>query len=298
MKFIKLKAFFKDFYRKMNGCELCGNENYHVEICTEGGIRLCNDCDPQPKTQHEVMIDLLNEQQKILEALDEKLKSNKVSGALQELKDAMDKWDDRQKVKRLSELEEKLDDLVYNWHNNSNRDIPLSEYLGVTEAEYASIVTLKLDHDYEAALEKVMHMNTFRLGLDLHGVVDTYPDKFVRLARLITRTGGDVIICTGSSDNEKLQTQLLSYNNGVQWWTSIFSITDYLKSRNIPHTESADGGIKVENILWDQAKGDWAREFNIDLHIDDSPEYGKYFDKGIYLKFNERKNDDFRTSYV
>ena len=204
-KFIsKLKAFFKNFCRKIRGCEICGNEEYHVEICTEGGIRLCNECDPQPKTSTE----------KLLEAL-------------QDLKIQMDKWDNKQ---------------------------------------------LK-----------------FKLGLDLHGVVDTYPDKFVRLAKSITRTGGDVIICTGSSNNEKLHAQLLSYNNGIKWWTSIFSITDYLKSKNIPHTESADGGIKVENVLWDQAKGDWAREFNIDLHIDDSPEYGKYFDKGIYLKFNERE---------
>jgi hypothetical protein len=224
-KFIeKTKELFKDLYRKMNGCESCGNKEYHVLICTEGGIRLCNECDPQ--TQHEIMIDLLNEQHKVLELIEEKTSTDRVLDALQELKDCMDKWESRQQKFKL---------------------------------------------------------------LDLHGVVDTYPDKFVRLAKSITRTGGDVIICTGSSDNEKLQTQLLSYNSGIQWWTDIFSITDYLKSKNIPHTESADGGIKVENVLWDQAKGDWAREFDIDLHIDDSPEYGKYFDKGVYLKFNERE---------
>lgn len=294
-KFIsKLKAFFKEFQRKMNGCELCGNEDYHVEICTEGGIRLCNNCDPQPKTKHEILVDLLNTQYSMLEAIDEKIKpkssTERVMDALKDLKEATKRWELKQKAKALEELhllEEKFDDLVDEWHSVKDQQQPIHEFFGLTQKEYFVIVAI--EEGYEELLKKAVQNKAFKLGLDLHGVIDTYPEKFVKLAKSITVSGGEVIICTGSADNEKLHKQLLSYNNGIIWWTSIFSITDYLKSKNIPHTESADGGIQVENVLWDQAKGDWAREFNIDLHIDDSPEYGKYFDKGVYLKFNKRE---------
>lgn len=130
---------------------------------------------------------------------------------------------------------------------------------------------------------------TFKLGLDLHGVVDTYPDKFVAMASAIIRGGGEVIICTGSRNDDKLRSQLFSYTDGYKWWTSIFSITDYLIESGIPHIPSADGGVQVESEAWDRVKGDWAKREGIDLHIDDSPEYAKYFEKGIYLKFNERE---------
>lgn len=130
---------------------------------------------------------------------------------------------------------------------------------------------------------------TFSLGLDLHGVVDKYPYKFVRLSKTIIEGGGEVIICTGSSDNEKLVNQLLSYNNGQQWWTSIFSITDFLIESGVPHVPTADGGVQVASNAWDSVKGKWAQVNGIDLHIDDSPEYGKYFGKGVYLKFEERE---------
>ncbi len=131
---------------------------------------------------------------------------------------------------------------------------------------------------------------SIKLGLDLHGVIDSYPEKFVKLSKAIIAGGGEVIICTGSRNDEKLVAQLMGYNEyKEQWWTSIFSITDFLIASGIPHTPSADGGVKVESEAWDRVKGDWARREDIDLHIDDSPEYAKYFDRGIYLKFNERE---------
>jgi len=53
MTWTKIKAFFKDFYRKMNGCEFCGNPDYYTIICTEAGIRTCDTCTPRPKTQYQ-----------------------------------------------------------------------------------------------------------------------------------------------------------------------------------------------------------------------------------------------------
>lgn len=142
------------------------------------------------------------------------------------------------------------------------------------------------------------HLNEvlMKIGLDLHGVIDAHPEKFVALAKAIIWGGGQVIICTGSRNDEKLINQLLNYNNGGKWWTNIFSITDYLIESGVPHTPSSDGGVKVDNEAWDRVKGDWAKRENIDFHIDDSPEYGKYFEDGIYLKFNDRINRKGETN--
>lgn len=135
----------------------------------------------------------------------------------------------------------------------------------------------------------IRDMQNFKLGLDLHGVVDKTPMKFIKLAMCVKNNGGEVWLCTGSRNNQKLIDQLLSYCDGVQWWTHIFSITDYLIQNGVKHVENADGGIRVEeDSIWDRVKGDWAREHQIDLHIDDSPAYAQYFPEDTYLKFNER----------
>lgn len=129
----------------------------------------------------------------------------------------------------------------------------------------------------------------FKLGLDLHGVVDKCPDKFIYLALAVSNMGGKVIICTGSRNDEKLDQQLRSYSGGIKWWDEIFSITDYIIKSGIPFLHSSDGGVRVaDNKIWDQIKGQWAQDNNISLHIDDSPAYGQYFPEDIYLKFNER----------
>ena len=127
-----------------------------------------------------------------------------------------------------------------------------------------------------------------KVGLDLHGVIDSQPEKFVRLAKAIIAGGGEVYICTGSRNDQKLFEQLVSYNNGFKWWTDIFSVTDHLIASGVDHIPSADGGIQCESVAWDVVKGKWAEYYNIDFHIDDSPVYGEYFHPGIYLKFNER----------
>lgn len=130
------------------------------------------------------------------------------------------------------------------------------------------------------------------LGLDLHGVVDTYPYKFIPLALAVKAAGGKVYIMTGASadlakkqiSDAEGQTYALSI-----WYDKILSITDYLKSQEVPHIQNEDGGIRVDDETWDRVKSVWAKEYQIDLHIDDSPVYGKYFEPGVYLKFNERE---------
>lgn len=127
-----------------------------------------------------------------------------------------------------------------------------------------------------------------KLSLDIHGVIDAQPHKFITLALSVQRDGGKVYVCTGSSDTLKLRKELLDYANGYPWFDEIFSVTDYLKAQGVPYTDTPDGGIRVDEIIWDKVKGDWAAREEIDLHIDDSPVYGNYFPEGVYLKFSSR----------
>ena len=68
-------------------------------------------------------------------------------------------------------------------------------------------------------------MKTFKLGLDLHGVISDLPETFSFLSQAIVNQGGEVHILTGGSWNDELVEQLKSH--GVSW-THSFSIYDYL----------------------------------------------------------------------
>lgn len=127
-----------------------------------------------------------------------------------------------------------------------------------------------------------------RLGLDLHGVVDAYPQKFALLGEAVRNSGGSVYIITGASQ-ELAMKQISDLKIGHEFYDIILSITDHLKSRGIPFIQNDDGGIRVDDEIWDKVKSEMVKELKIDLHIDDSPVYGKYFEPGIYLKFNERE---------
>ena len=74
-----------------------------------------------------------------------------------------------------------------------------------------------------------------------------------------------------------IQKVLLSFNKGKKWWDHFFSIDDYLRKKNIPFNIDEKGGREFDLDEWNKAKGVYCQEQNIDLHIDDSVEYGKTF---------------------
>ena len=50
-----------------------------------------------------------------------------------------------------------------------------------------------------------------------------------------------------------------------------------------------NGGFYIDDYLWNKAKGDYCRNENVGLHIDDSAIYGKYFTTP-YAHFNAQEN--------
>ncbi len=115
-------------------------------------------------------------------------------------------------------------------------------------------------------------MTIKRLGIDFHGVINTAPDYFTALAETAVAQGIEVHVISG----------------GPRQY-----IADYLRQINFPPHQLwciidvpevndktqffADGSFRVADELWDKAKGEYCQSQRIDVHIDDSAIYGRYF---------------------
>lgn len=147
----------------------------------------------------------------------------------------------------------------------------------------------------------------FHLGLDLHGVLDAHPEKYIPLAHMVKRSGGRVTICTGSSNNKELRDELRRlaervyklYNATFEnFYTDIFSVSDFIRSQYKEDTEYEEdfdsGGVWVSEDLWNRIKGDWAAMNNVTLHIDDRVDYKKHFPAGTFLLAGSRGDKNGR----
>jgi hypothetical protein len=131
-----------------------------------------------------------------------------------------------------------------------------------------------------------------KLGLDIHGVIDSNPKSFAFMSQSVVSSGGEVHIITGGSWTTELEEQLKGY--GIKW-TSHFSVYDYLVDSGIDSVgtiQFPDGTIqkKFDYELWDTIKAGYCRSNEIDLHIDDTEVYSKYFTTPFLLY---KSSEDF-----
>ena len=127
--------------------------------------------------------------------------------------------------------------------------------------------------------------NIFKIGIDIHGVISSMPDFFSFLSESIIKNNGEVHIITGGSWTPELVNLLKSFNIK---YTHYFSVYDYLKSicaEENGRIQFPDGKTqkKFDSNLWDSIKGKYCKENNIDLHIDDTEIYSKYFTTSFLL---------------
>lgn len=125
-----------------------------------------------------------------------------------------------------------------------------------------------------------MSNNKFKLGLDVHGVIDSIPNFFSFLSESFIKNGGEVHIITGGSWSENLQKKLNSY--GIKW-THHFSVYDYMLEKNYNcHGEITfnDGTVqkRFNDSDWNRVKADYCSKNNISLHIDDKTIYNANFE--------------------
>lgn len=115
--------------------------------------------------------------------------------------------------------------------------------------------------------------NNLKIGIDYHGVIDTFPEKFKQLAYALVKDGAEVHVITGQQKNEEIENALMQA--GIRY-THYFSIVDYLIESGVP-VEWVDGQPFADKNQWDLAKAKYCESAGIDFMIDDSPVYRETF---------------------
>lgn len=129
-------------------------------------------------------------------------------------------------------------------------------------------------------------------GFDIHGVIDTNPEFFAKFSKILVDAGCLVHIISGPTFNTIVE-EVNRY--GISH-THIFSIVDYCEAQGYPVTYD-DTGPHVDPYYWDKAKGEYAKQYAIDLHFDDSDVY-RYFFKTPYARFFSRDTERVRKQRV
>lgn len=118
-------------------------------------------------------------------------------------------------------------------------------------------------------------MKKFKIGCDLHGVITEMPEFFSFLSNAVVDAGGEFHIITGGlteSDSELLKKYNIKY-------THFFSIIEYHRSIGT-ETEGFHpkyGFPMIPDKHWDKTKGEYCKEHGIDVHLDDTKAYNKFF---------------------
>ncbi len=112
----------------------------------------------------------------------------------------------------------------------------------------------------------------FKVGIDIHGVIDTYPEKFKKLSTALLASGAEVHIITGVKRSTVIDNLLTKA--GIAF-THYFSITQHLEDKGDIVWRGDQPYASDEK--WNVAKRDYCEQHNIDLMIDDSPIYRDTF---------------------
>ncbi len=117
---------------------------------------------------------------------------------------------------------------------------------------------------------------SFKLGIDWHGVLDAVPEIISFLAKAVIAQGGEVHIITGMTWTPLCIDKLKELDIP---FTHSFSIFDYHREIG---TEIIGHHVKfnipkIDDDVWDRTKGDYCRDHEITLHIDDTQIYNNNF---------------------
>ena len=113
-----------------------------------------------------------------------------------------------------------------------------------------------------------------KIGLDIHGIIDKYPHLFERLSSDWVRMGNEVHIITGNMETKEIKEQLKEWKIS---YTHFYSVSDSLIEQGLAVHWSDRNNPWFEEVYWNEAKAKYCRDNQIDIHYDDSDEYGKHF---------------------
>ena len=123
---------------------------------------------------------------------------------------------------------------------------------------------------------------TIKIGLDFHGVIDKHPSFFQEFNQKAREEGWQIHIITGGT-KEEVVTKLKDWNISFD---EIFSIMDFYEQQG-KTILLQNGERHVDEKLWNQAKAQYCQEKQIDIHIDDSSLYQKWFSTPYCLYDNK-----------
>jgi len=112
-----------------------------------------------------------------------------------------------------------------------------------------------------------------KVGIDFHGVIDDNPEFFSELSKLFVNNGHEVHIITGEKDTPAFRKKLSDLS--IEY-THLFSIVTYHSFLGTEIWYKMNNPY-MEESTWDRSKADYCAREKIDLHVDDSEKYFKYF---------------------
>ena len=143
-----------------------------------------------------------------------------------------------------------------------------------------------------------MQKTPLKIGLDVHGVIDTFPKEFRKLSQALVLAGHEIHIVTGLQYDLYIREEL--EKAGISY-THYFSIVDQLLEEGIP-IEWKNGLPWAPDEPWNSAKRKYCDREGIHLMIDDSEVYRETFHDSdtVYLHLinRERKSTKQKRRFL
>lgn len=131
----------------------------------------------------------------------------------------------------------------------------------------------------------------WKMGFDLHGVVDAMPNEYRKIMGDLMRCGWEIHILTGAPwEKEQMTLEELQIP-----FTHFFSIVDHHRAIGTPIQWDEKGNAHLDDYLWNQTKAVYCKVHKISVHFDDSDIYGMFF-KTPYVRYYSKDtcNDEKR----
>jgi len=119
-----------------------------------------------------------------------------------------------------------------------------------------------------------------RIGIDLHGVADSFPEVLMPLMEAMMDCGMDIIVISGPpADEVKNALTELGYIQAMHY-DNIASVVDFLKESGAKMWQDHKGEWWTDDETWWASKAKMCKELGVDMMVDDSHRYMPYFEGG------------------
>jgi hypothetical protein len=123
-----------------------------------------------------------------------------------------------------------------------------------------------------------------KIGIDLHGVIDTHVDAFKCILEIAISQGNEVHIISGPPRDE-IEAELAEYELALDvHYHGIQSVVDHLKEKGVKMWLDHNKTWWASDEDWWSAKAEICKELGVVEMIDDKERYSEYF-KGTGISF-------------